>query len=421
MKRLRKAGFLAFFVVLWLTQLSCGNQYRPVANPVIPPGGQPQTQHAAWVLNYNPTGDGSTTQIDVSGDTNVAVNSMGKGSAAEAFPANSLALYIANSGDDTVSEYLPTLAGPITTISLLPGSHPIALASANNTLMNVLNSGENSKCSTSGSVSVIQAATLSVNSTTCLVNGANVGDNPTALAQSPFNGLVYVLNQGSPGSVWVFNPAGPSILGVITLPTGQNPVSVTASLNGDWIFVVAEQGMGAGVLDIISTSVTPPAVTATAPLGVGPGFSIIDPNLNRLYVANTGGNSVSVFDAANVSSSGSIPLLGTASVGTNPIGITPLANGSLFYVLNSGSNNVTVVSANSFTAQTSVALPAGANPVFIASDPTSSKVYVADMGTSETTVIQTSNNAIATNIPAPSQIIGCTVCALQQPIMIVTQ
>jgi len=39
----------------------------------------------------------------------------------------------------------------------------------------------------------------------------------------------------------------------------------------------------------------------------------------------------------------------------------------------------------------------------------------------ETTIIQTVNNTISQNIPAPSQIIGCTVCALQQPVMIVTR
>jgi DNA-binding beta-propeller fold protein YncE len=155
-------------------------------------------------------------------------------------------------------------------------------------------------------------------------------------------------------------------------------------------------------------------------LGVQPTFSMIDPNLNRLYVANTGDNTVSVFDTTNVNPSASpaIPLLATVPVGTGPIGVTPLPNGSLFYVANAGSNDVTVVSANSFSPLTTVALPAGADPVWIASEPTSSKVYVADKGTSETTIIQTVNNTITLNILAPP----CTSsCALQQPVMIVTR
>jgi YVTN family beta-propeller protein len=419
MKFLRATACLALSAFILLAELGCGDYYRPVANPIITPGGQPQTAHYAWVVNFNPSGAGSTTEIDVSGDTNLAVNTMGNGSIAEAFPSNSLALYVANSTNDTVSEYLPTLAGAITTISLLAGSHPVALGSATNTAMYVVNSGTNSTCPTTGSISTIQTSTLSVSNTTC------VGHNPTTLVQSPANGYIYVINQGD-SSVTVFNSSGPSVAGTIpivnSLGQNQNPVSVTTSTNGSWIFIAAQgDGVHPGALDIVSAGSA--SIAATIPLGVGPTFSVIDPNLNRLYVANTGDNTVSVFDASNVniSASPAMPLLATVTVGTTPIGITALANGSLFYVLNSGSNDVSVVSANSFSVLSSVTLPTGADPVFIASDPTSTKVYVADQGTTETTIIQTSNNTISQNIPAPSQISGCTTCALQQPVMIVTQ
>lgn len=417
MKLARKSLLLATLFLVF--ELGCGDQYRPVANPIISPGGQPQSTHFAWVLNFNPSSNnsGTTTQIDVSGNTNTAVNTMGLGSVAEAFPTNSLALFVANSGNDTVSEYLPTLAGPVTTINLLPGSHPVTLGSAQNTAMYVINSGMNSACPSTGSISTIKTSTLAVTNTTC------VGHNPIALAQAPPGGYVYVINQGD-SSVSVFNPAGPSIVGTITSSNGlgQNPISVTASLDGNWIFVVTQgDGINPGALDIITSTGT--TVAASVPLGVGPTFSLLDPNLNRLYVVNTGGNTVSVFDASNVNLSNSPPinLLGTSAVGSMPIGLTPLANGSLFYVLNSGSNDVTVVSANSFSPLTTVTLPAGADPVYIASEPTSSKVYVADKGLSQTTIIQTSNNTITQNIPAPSQIPNCNVCALQQPVMIVTR
>lgn len=418
MKFLRAIGILALSALILLVELSCGDQYRPVANPIISPGGQPQAAHFAWVVNFNPTGAGSTTEIDVSGDTNLAVNSMGGGSVAGAFPASSLALYVANNTADSVSEYLPTLAGSVTTINLLPGSHPITLSSAQNTFMYVLNSGTNSACPTSGSISTIATSTLTVSNTTC------VGKNPVAMAQSSTSpNYIYVVNQGdTPPTVTVFNPAGPSNFGTITLASGSNPISATASLDGNWIFVVEEgDGVSPGTLDIIPS--TKAAVAATVPLGVGPTFSIIDSNLNRLYVANTAGNSVSVFDgtSVNISNSPAINLLATVPVGTAPNGITPLASGSLFYVLNNGSDDVTVVSAKSFSPLTTVTLPSGANPVFIASDPTSAKVYVADNGSNETTIIQTVNNTISGTIKAPPQIIGCTVCALQQPVMIVTR
>src|SRR5271157_3072965 len=80
-----------------LFELGCGNQYRPIANPIVSPGGQPQNTHYAYVLNYNPVGFGSTTKIDVSGDTNMQVLSMGNGSVAEAFQASVQgAIFVAN-------------------------------------------------------------------------------------------------------------------------------------------------------------------------------------------------------------------------------------------------------------------------------------------------------------------------------------
>ena len=69
-----------------------------------------------------------------------------------------------------------------------------------------------------------------------------------------------------------------------------------------------------------------------------------------------------------------------------------------------------------------IALPAGSNPVWIASDPTSTKVFVANQGTSSTAIIQTVNNAIASSVASPAQDPNCTSsCALQQPMMILTQ
>ena len=425
----QKTVFIALIAFALMAELGCGDQYRPVANPIISPGGQPQASHFAWVVNYNPQGDGSTTEIDVSGDTNLAVNAMGKGTSAEAFPTNSLSLYVANAGEDTVMQYLPTLAGAITTISLLPGSHPIALTSSLNTNMYVLNTGPTSLCGSSGSISTINTSTLSVSNTTC------VGVNPTAMVQGPNGGYVYIINQGDnngEGSVWVFNPAGPNIVAKLNPldaqppntpgPLNPNPVALAVTPQG-WICVVTQGDQTyPSQLDLIYTGYSNIAVTA--PLGAQPNYAFVDPNRIRLYVTNGGDNTVSVFDASSVtiSPTPNIPLLGTAHVGTNPVGVTALLDGSNFFTANAGSNDVSVVSQNSFSLLTTVALPSNANPAFIASDPTSQKVYVANQGTSTTSIIQTSNNTISGTITAPPQISTCTSnCALQTPLMIVTQ
>src|ERR1700733_70730 len=417
MRFVRKTVLLAITAFVLLAELGCGDQYRPVANPVISPGGQPQATHYAWVLNSNPNGDGSVTEIDASGDTSLSVNSMGVGSISEAFPGISLSLYVANSGDNTVNQYLPTLAGAITTITLLPGSQPVALTSATTSAMYVLNSGANSACPNSGSISTILTSTLSVSNTSC------VGDNPTTMVQPPTNGYIYIINQGD-NTISMFNPAGQTVSAPITTqPPGTIPVSLAVNAQG-WVFVVTQGGAGnPGTLNLIAAGFT--NIAGTAPLGVQPTYSIVDPNRNRLYVTNSGDNTVSVFDVSSVTQGGSgpaVPTLATVPVGTDPVGVIPLLDGTNFYVANAGSNTVTVVSQSSFAPQTTVTLPSGANPVWITADPTSQKVYVADQGTSETTIIQTSNNSITQNIQAPTQVSGCTSsCALQTPVMILSQ
>ncbi len=421
----RSTIFIALIAFALLAEVGCGDQYRPVANPILSPGGQPQTSHFAWVVNNNPQGDGSTTEIDVSGDTNLAVNPMGKGTSAEAFPTNSLSLYVANAGDDTVMQYLPTLAGPITTVSLLPGSHPIALTSSLNSSMYVLNTGPSSLCGTSGSISTINTATLSVSNTTC------VGANPTAMVQGPGGGYIYIINQGD-NSLTVFNPAGPGVKTTLTEQNGLGPNAVALAVTPQgWICIVT-QGDGTPAhpptLNLILSGYD--YIAANAPLGMQPNYAFVDPNRNRLYITNGGDNTVSVFDSSSINPSNNpqIPLLKTAPVGTNPVGVTALLDGSNFFTANAGSNDVSVVSQNSFSLLSTVTLPSDTTAAWIASDPTSQKVYVADQtvngqsGTPQTTIIQTSNNTISGSIPAPPQVSTCTSnCARQQPLMILTQ
>ena len=403
---------LAAFVLLLMP--GCGDQYRPVANPVIGPGGQPQQTHYAYVVNNNPAGDGSVTQINVSGDSVTQVQTTGLGSNYIAFPNTSAAaLFVTNGGNDSVSEF--DVSGAGTAINLPTGSHPVVVTSTQNGVMYVLNSGPNSFCPNTGSISTVSTATLAVANTAC------VGVNPIAMVQAAGGGRLYVINQGD-NSVSAFDPASQSVVTIFTMANGigLNPVFLTSSADGAYIFVVAAgDGVNPGTLSIISTGNY--SVVPSVSLGVRPTFAFFDPTLVRLYVTNGGSNTVSIFDGSNVNINNSppIPLLGTTPVGANPVSVTALPNGTRFFVASSGSNNVTDASATSFAVLNTIPLPVGSNPVWIASEPTSTKIYVANQST--TSVIQTLNDAVAVNIPAPAQNSTCTSsCALQQPVMIIT-
>src|SRR5664280_2238626 len=196
MKIFRGTIFLLLAAFILLAELGCGDQYRPVANPIIGPGGQPQSTHFAYVVNYNPNGDGSTTTIDVSGDSVTWVQTLGVGSIYEALLPKSTALFIANSGDDTVSDFPAFLNGAVTIVGLLPGSHPVFLTATQTSNMYALNSNPNSACPNTppdpphGSVSAISTSTGSVTNTGC------VGSNPINMVQAAGGGQIFVLNQG---------------------------------------------------------------------------------------------------------------------------------------------------------------------------------------------------------------------------------
>ena len=249
MKFLRETALLALAAFLLLAWVACGDQYRPVANPIISGGGQPQSTHFAYVVNSNPNGtDGSTTQIDVSGDTNSAVNTLGVGSIYEAFPPNSGALFIANSGNDTVSEYLPILSSAVTTISLLAGIAS-CIPQFGATRVHVRHQLRRQLQLSEYGIDQHHSAIDIERHQHGLCRSQSHCDGPIG-GQRP----IYVLNQGD-NSLTVYNPSTGSVTGTITTANGLgvNPVSLTASIDGNWIFVVTQgDGVSPGELDIIA-------------------------------------------------------------------------------------------------------------------------------------------------------------------------
>ena len=420
MRFLRKFTVIVPCLLFLMFELGCGDQYRPIANPIVSPGGQPQTLHSAYVVNYNPTGFGSTTKIDVSGDSNQQVLSMGYGSVALAFQGSVQgAIFVANRDSDSVSEYSLVGTTTVINIGLAPGSRPVALASTASSAVYVANSGTNSFCPFTGSISVISTTSVVATNTLC------VGVNPVAIVQQPSGGFVYVANLGD-STISVYNPVSQSISTTLTQAMGlhQNPVAMVASPDGSLIYVVAQgNGSTAGWLDIITTGTN--TVAASVPVGIAPSSVYYDSFLNRLYVANTGSDTVTVFDASNVTFgvNPAIPTLATVTVGSGPVSVASLPNGQSFYVANTGSNNVSVVSSSSFGVVATV--PVGQKPKFIATEPSSTKVYTANSASGTISIIQTSNNTLVLNMPAPQQDATCdpavSTCALQQPQMIITQ
>lgn len=407
---------LPAIILLLLIELGCGGGYQP------PSDGQPQPAHFAYVLYSNPKGNSSWSKVRVSDDSVVQTESAGIASASEVISgANAGQLFIANFGDDSVSEYSLTTMNPVK-INLPAGAQPVALASTGSSRVFSLNSGTIAGCSNNrGSVSAIDTASLAVVSTTCV--GPSSDSYLSAITQLPNGGKLYVINSYLPG-VLVLDPTGSTVVADIGSADWPpwDPTAVTSSLDGTYVFVMDQTWGNShphyGGVVIITTSNDKSAGEAG---GGSPSSPLMDAHLNRLYVVDGGTRMVSVFDASkvNVANNPAMPTLATVNVGSGyPVGVAALPDGTKFYVANGSSNDLTVVDASSFEVLGTVAL--GQPPLFIQSEPTSSKIYVATQ--TGVIVITTSDDTISATINSPPRDPTCTsACRLQQPAMIITQ
>src|SRR5213080_3051037 len=102
-----------------------------------------RTQADRGYTNISVTRDidsGTGTRIDVSGDTNVGVATVGLGPVHAALLPNGSRIYVANSLEDTISSYALTSLTPVTT-SLPFGSRPVFVHATENGMMYVANIG----------------------------------------------------------------------------------------------------------------------------------------------------------------------------------------------------------------------------------------------------------------------------------------
>src|SRR5882757_6065645 len=101
---LRKWARAFGVLALSLAGVSCGDQFRPVAIPIVGPQPNPAPTHFVLVLSDNgPNDPGASSRIDVSGDTNIGVAKLGLGPSHAALLSNGNRVYVANTLEDTVS------------------------------------------------------------------------------------------------------------------------------------------------------------------------------------------------------------------------------------------------------------------------------------------------------------------------------
>ncbi len=407
---------VAALVTLMLLCVGCNDVYRPIVTPIPLPGGDPGSTDYVAVLSKNPSGaQDMVTFINVSGDTNVGNRIVGPGASWISWDGNKGAVFVPNTTQSTVNE-VAVSSSVVSTASLFPGSQPMFSFSRNSVSSYVINKGTNTDCPSSGSVGVLLTSNNSLQSNIC------VGPSPVFLTQT-FDGLRLIVLDNSLNEAWIINVATNLI--EAKLPVGSNPVYALVSGDNTTAYVLNQGSNDITVLDIPNLVVK----TASVPTnGSGPTYMAMDVKRTRIYVSNQASDSVSVFDISHLT-----PVLLHAPVnvgaGLSPKAIAIISDGSAVYVANTGGNSVTRIDASSYlTQQIAVSPAAGALVTWVAASINGQKVYATVVDPSDaqngTAIIRTSDNLLVTTIPAPKQDLNCvsssTVnCPLQRPSQVV--
>jgi len=456
------ARVFAVFVLL-LVCVGCGDQFRPVASPITPPPPDPQPTHFIFVIDGNGANDpGTGTRIDVSGDTNVGVATVGLGPVHAALLPNGSRIYVANSLEDTISSYALTSLTPVTT-SLPLGSTPVFVHTTENGAMYVANVGSTSTVPpTPPSMAAISATNNAV------INNVTLPFSPIALAETPDGKKIYAVGSDGSGTGWLLSinsldksvneaTTGKVISGVTTRvdPNIDAPLWVATRSDSQRAYVL---NSGSGMVSTIDTF----SDTVLSNVAVGPGanFMLYDPKLNRIYITHPTAGTVSILDASTdppspltsaplampeyspqASSDPQNPCQGSAVV---PTSITALPDGTRAYVasyqvsggqicsqlsvINTANNTVASTTGLAFTVPPSgtltTAVPVAPNEtgcssarpaasaiapfitnagfrLSVASSADSSKVYVANCDAGSTAIISTSSAAQMANVASP--------------------
>jgi YVTN family beta-propeller protein len=152
--------------------------------------------------------------------------------------------------------------------------------------------------------------------------------------------------------------------------------------------------LAVGLLLFQSSSARAQTVTATVPVGTSPRAVAVNPQTNKIYVANSFSNNVTVIDGATNSTitvtTGGVPVAVAVNSATNKIYVADRGN-----FLKGGKGNVTVI--DGATNSTTTVIDANANgPFALAVNPATNKIYIANNFSDNVTLLDGATNTTTT-------------------------
>jgi YVTN family beta-propeller protein len=420
---------LVFVLALWCT--SCGDTFRPIAIPLNPNPPSGKLQHSMIFVSSNgPVAPGDASHIDVSGDTNIGSSQVGLKPVHGAILPNDSAIYIANSGDDSIT--VLSAAPTPTVVSLPAGAVPVFVGTTEVLNVYVADTGD-------GTVAAINTGTNVATIIPLAANSANF--RPVALAETPAGDKVYVANQGD-NSVSVITTS--DRLAHTPISVGASPVWVSMRSDGRRAYVLSS---GSSTISTLDT--TTDTVMNTVPVSAGANFMFYDTVFNRLYVTSNSATTVNIFDVsgdqpsalASIDLSTATNSICTAGCVPTSIGVRPDGSRAYvsFYTISGGSLNagVAVVNTGTSTITKFVSLPAATIDttnstgcstarfrLSVAAAADNSRVYVSNCDSGNVAILDTADDSFILNLPSPLSAFQATTPGaappLQNPMFVFT-
>lgn len=380
---LRSGAILRAAAVLSLAAagFGCGDQFRPVALPIAAPTPSPApSQFVAAIASNGVTDPGSEIRIDVSGDSVASAFTTGVAPVYAAWLPSGTKIYVANSGEDTVSASSTSSTTSATTITLpqlcsggsCSPSRPVFVNSTENGNMYVANSGN-------GTVAVINATSDVVVAEVAVdpafagspLPAPNTAAVPIALAELPNGQKIYSVNQGN--STVTSISTVDDTLAAPPIHIGAPPIWAVASSDSADVYVLDSSGT-ISVIDTLADAVVGPPI----PVGAGANFMFLDPAGNRLYVTNPNpaSRTVSVFDVAGkvLTPHAASPVVIPTAAGSvcasapQPTSVTVLGDGTRAYVASFQADPGGAVCAQATVINAGTGLVSSTIPLSVAAD-----------------------------------------------------
>ncbi len=296
----------------------------------------------AWVTNHD---DGTVSVIDTETNTVIATIPVGNGAKGILLNADGTRAYVTNYDDDSVS-VIDTADKTVVATILSVGDGPWGLTfNRDGSALYVSNN-------LADTMSAISTTSHEVFATIALSPGAS--PRGMGRGQTGVGTLAYGLNEievveTDPGDINYHTVE--DIISTGATPAG-GALRHDASGDVDRIWVSLESLDRVRVIDT-GDGGNPDVVVATIVVGNMPAGAALTPDLSRVYVANSGANTVSVISTSSNS------VIKTITVGSNPTGVAITPDGARVYVTNRGSNTVSVIDTSTNAVVATIAVGAG--------------------------------------------------------------